>query len=454
MRWLAVTVAFACGGTARPTIPPPSTIPLDDVTVRLDQQIVPSSPAWLANVRLEHIRDYDVYEPATASASTPIAILIHDAGGHRRELGPLAQHLARHGVRAIVPAVDHDHPSDYGASDGIRVHWEHATPEPSKKHRPPIVLVGHGAGAYLAARMSIADDPTFIGSVALAPATPPRYDGRSRLYAGDESKRLVQLDVERPTGRCAAGAIELASRMTRNTRTRARLAGTSYCGVLGEPSCAARCGGTHESTSTAAFEAVARVVAAWTSSSTVAETDLLAATPMTKDIESKHAWVNTDDWAMPGLFWELGGAARDDTLRTTRGAIGVRLDYHAWPNWDSPRLPSFTRRPAFYSPRRWGLGGYGEIAWQHDELERDDLRLGAGFVFARARGKSHVALGLGANVLLGQHGVAVGADATLHIGPFFAFRVGTTREDQIAIHGSIMVTVPASVVAILVPFAM
>jgi len=75
VRWLAVTFVFACGRT---TIPLPSMIPLDDIIVRLDQQVVPSSTRWVEEPLWERIRDYDVYEPATANGSTPIAILIHD----------------------------------------------------------------------------------------------------------------------------------------------------------------------------------------------------------------------------------------------------------------------------------------------------------------------------------------------------------------------------------------
>ncbi len=404
-------------------------------------------PSWLERPRWQYIRDYDVYEPATGTASKPLVILIHDAGGNRRELGPLARHLARHGVRALVPAIDYDDPNPYAVVDELGMHRLAAQPAGGST-----IFVGHGAGGYVAARLSVQSNPAVIGSVVLAPALPPGIGSASIGYAGDDRTRMVQLDVGRETGRCTANGSETTFHMIRNYRTRAELPGATYCSVLGDAGCAARCGGTHEpADSTAAFEAVARVVAAWTSNRDVAETDLLAAVPTTKGIQQKAGDVGSEDWAMPSLFWELGGAARDDTLRGVRGALGIRLDYHPVPNVSSKRVPTFARR---YRAKRWGLGGYGEVAWQHDDLSLDDLRLGAGFALARATGSSHVALGLGANLLLGQHGVTVGADATLNISPFFALRIGTTREDSFAIHGSIMVIVPASVVAILIPLLM
>jgi hypothetical protein len=154
---------------------------------------------------------------------------------------------------------------------------------------------------------------------------------------------------------------------------------------------------------------------------------------------------------MPGLFYELGGGSQAGEV-AMRGAIGLRLDYHPIPTFS--RLPAYAKRPSITSARRWGLGGYAELAWQHDERDDDDLRIGAGIALAVARGSSHSAIGLGANALLGQHGATIGADATLHLNELVALRGGVTRGDELAFHASLMITVPAGVIAILVPFAM
>ncbi len=450
MRLAAIAIACAaCGG--RLPIAPPSPIPLDDVVVRLDQRVAPPDPSWLLKPRWQHIRDYDIYEPTTANDATPLAILIHDAGGHRRELGPLARHLAKYGVRAVVPAIDYDDPSAYWVLDTISLHRRAIQPEALGDRRPPTVYVGHGAGGYVAAQLSVQSNNRVIGGIAIAPATPPGVDAKSIGYAGDDHTRTVQLDVAHPTGHCIADASDISFRMIRNYRTRAVLAGTSYCSVLGEARCAARCGGTQATASAAAFEAVARVVTAWTKNGTASERDLLAATPTIKGISQKPGDVGSEEWAMPGLFGELGGAAREGSVHGAHLALGIRLDYHPVPNSDSPRVPKFARQ---YRVQRWGVGGYGEAAWQHDDLDNDDLRLAAGFALARATGKSHFALGLGANVLFGEHGITVGADATVHMTPFFAVRAGWTLDDPRAVHATFMVTVPPTVLAILIPLLM
>ncbi len=435
MRRAALVIAcVGCGG-ARPQIAPP--VPLDDVRVRLDQHATPP-PGWQAKPRWERIRDYDLYEPATTTAETPLAILLHDAGGNRGELGALARHLATHGVRALVPSIDYDDRDFYAAVDAVEMHRRNEQPEKS-----PTVYVGHGAGGYVAARLGV-QSKDVLGSVVIAPAVPPGFpSGKYYGYAGNDNTRMVELDVEHPTGRCTTDALDTAWGMVRNYRTRARLEGASYCSVVGDPQCAARCGGEHRVATGPAFEAVTRVVVAWTSDEGTAETKLLAATPTTKDIEQKAGQVGSDDWAMPSVFGELGGATRDGG---TRGALGIRLDHHPIPL--TSKLPPFARN---YRPKRWGMGGYAEVAWQHDDVDEDDLRIGGGIAFAHS---SSAAIALGAHLLLGQHGVTVGADATLHLSPWLAVRVGTTLEDEMAIHGSLMVTIPAGVVAILVPLMM
>ena len=96
-----------------------------------------------------------------------------------------------------------------------------------------------------AARLGV-QSKDVLGSVVIAPSLPPGIPGGKYYgYAGNDNTRMVELDVEHPTGRCAPDALDTAWGMLRSYRTRARLEGATYCSVLGDPQCAARCGGEH-----------------------------------------------------------------------------------------------------------------------------------------------------------------------------------------------------------------
>ena len=108
----------------------------------------------------------DVYRPRTAAARAPVVVFVYGGGwraGHKEAYGFVGAALASRGLTVVVP--------DYRLFPEVRfpsfvedvasaVRWTRENISSGDGEAPPLILMGHSAGAHIAALL--ATDPSYL----------------------------------------------------------------------------------------------------------------------------------------------------------------------------------------------------------------------------------------------------------------------------------------------------
>ena len=129
----------------------------------------------------------DVYVPVSGEKNGPIALFLYGGGwrnGDRSTYGFAGAALAAYGITTVVAdyrLYPHVKFPAFVEDAALAYRWVHENL--AKPHSRPIVLVGHSAGAYIAALLAV--NPSYLHAAGAALPAPSGLIGLSGPYAFD-----------------------------------------------------------------------------------------------------------------------------------------------------------------------------------------------------------------------------------------------------------------------------